>query len=296
VEEWKMGNTPSRQSAARGGLGPFSSAGVPAAGTNEVQTITFGGTGAGATFKLRFKNQLTAAITWSATNNTLRDNVDAALEALAVIGTGGVTTAVGTMVSGIGTLTVTFTGINANQNVPLLIPDAITAALTVSVAQTTAGVPSGMQGAGPGALVVDTTNKDLLINDGDGSSQVWAAVGMRRAKVALGASDAAAGVLDWVNPHAGKVFVYRIIVDVTTKSTGACTVDFGTAATAISNDTLIDGLDVGTAAGTFDNYINHGTNGLAMVPVASGAHVTGTKATGAAAGLVGTAYILYSRA
>src|SRR5690349_13030962 len=85
-------------------------AGTPSAGTDEVQTITVGGTPTGGTFTLTFQNRTTAAITWSATNNTLRDNVDAALEALPNIGTGGVTTAVGTMTAGIGTLTVTFAG------------------------------------------------------------------------------------------------------------------------------------------------------------------------------------------
>jgi hypothetical protein len=88
----------------------YSSAGAPSAGTNEVQTITIGGTPDGGTFKLAFGGFRTAAIPWSATNNTLRDNVDAALEALPSIGTGGVATAVGTMTAGIGTLTVTFSG------------------------------------------------------------------------------------------------------------------------------------------------------------------------------------------
>ena len=83
-----------RAGAARESLvGPLSNAGAPSAGTDEVQTITFGGTPTGGTFKLKFGSFTTAAISWSATNNTLRDNVDAALEALPNIGTGGVTTA-----------------------------------------------------------------------------------------------------------------------------------------------------------------------------------------------------------
>ena len=97
-------------SQIEGGIGPYENAGVPSAGTSEVQTLTIGGTPTGGTFTLTYDGQTTAAISWSATNNTLRDNVDTALEALTNIGTGGVTTAVGTMTSGVGTLTITFAG------------------------------------------------------------------------------------------------------------------------------------------------------------------------------------------
>jgi hypothetical protein len=106
-------------------------------GTAEVQTITFAGTLSG-TFRLRFRGQETAAITWSATNNTLRDNVDTALEALIPIGSGGVTTAVGTMTSGVGTLTVTF-AMEYAPELMLEVSDNRTGG-TITVARTTAGV------------------------------------------------------------------------------------------------------------------------------------------------------------
>jgi hypothetical protein len=102
-----------------GGL-EYTNAGAPSAGTSEVQTLTFGGSPTGGTFKLAFDGYTTAPISWSATNNTLRDNVDAALEALPNIGAGGVTVAVGTMTTGIGTLTVTFAGNLAKMVVPLI--------------------------------------------------------------------------------------------------------------------------------------------------------------------------------
>ncbi len=74
-----------------------------------VQTLTFlTGLQSGDKFKLRFKDQETAPISWSGTSNTLRDNIDTALEALGNIPASGVVTAVGTMTSGIGTITVTF--------------------------------------------------------------------------------------------------------------------------------------------------------------------------------------------
>jgi hypothetical protein len=68
---------------------PIANAGAPSAGTDEVWTLTFAGTPTGGTFRLKFGPHSTGNISWSATNDTLRDNVDAALEALPNIGAGG---------------------------------------------------------------------------------------------------------------------------------------------------------------------------------------------------------------
>ena len=92
-------------------------------GTSGVQTLEFGGeptAGAASTFRLRYDGYTTAPILWSATNNTLRDRVDAALEALSSVGAGGITTAVGTMTAGVGTLTCTFAGNLAARAVPTI--------------------------------------------------------------------------------------------------------------------------------------------------------------------------------
>lgn len=125
-----------------GGL-QYRNAGAPSAGTSEVQTLTFGGSPTGGPFKLAFDGYTTAPISWSATNNTLRDNVDAALEALSNIGAGGVTVAVGTMTSGIGTLTVTFAGNLAKMVVPLItvVSNSMVDATppTIAVVETTPG-------------------------------------------------------------------------------------------------------------------------------------------------------------
>lgn len=167
-------------SQIEGGIGLFENAGVPGAGTSEVQTLTIGGTPDGGTFKLAFDGQTTAAITWSSTNNTLRDNVDAALEALTNIGTGGVTVAVGTMTNGIGTLTITFGG-----NLAKLAVNTITVAdnsltgtsPTLAVEETTPGVTADFRGAKKGALVSDTTNGKLYINTGTALAPTWTVVG-----------------------------------------------------------------------------------------------------------------------
>lgn len=117
---------------------------------NEVQTITFGGTPTGGTFKFSFKGQTTAAISWNATNGTLVSNVDTALEALPAIGAGGVVTAVGTMTAGIGTLTVTFSGATvagAAQPQLVVADNSLTGTTpTLAVAETTAGVSSTTYG------------------------------------------------------------------------------------------------------------------------------------------------------
>jgi hypothetical protein len=115
------------------------------------------------------------------------------------------------------------------------------------------------------------------------------------AKVALTALDTGGGVLAWQNPEGAAIVVERVVVDATTKATGACTIDVGTTATnaTTSSDNLLDGLDVGAAAGTFDNITDKGTNGKSRQRLASGKWVTGSMASGAAAGLVGSAYIHY---
>ena len=90
----------------------------------------------------------------------------------------------------------------------------------------------------------------------------------------------------------------KVIVDVTTVAASACTLDIGgTAVTATTlSDTLIDGIDVHTATGQFDNLLaaNAGTNGLTVNKIATGKWVTGSTASGASAGLVGFAYIYYT--
>jgi hypothetical protein len=111
----------------------------------------------------------------------------------------------------------------------------------------------------------------------------------------LAALDTGGGVLSVANPLSTAIIVKRIIFDVTTKSTGACTVDVGVTATSAttSADNLMDGLDVGTAAGVFDNIENQGTNGKSTGKVAVGKWITASMASGAAAGLVGTYIIEY---
>lgn len=115
------------------------------------------------------------------------------------------------------------------------------------------------------------------------------------AKVALGVADTGGGVFAWANPESVSIVIERIVIDVTTASTGACTIDVGTTAVSATtlSDNLIDGLDTNTAIGTFDNITDKGSNGKSRQKLASGKWVTASRASGAAAGTAGFAYIHY---
>lgn len=141
--------------------------------------------------------------------------------------------------------------------------------------------------AGNKIFSLDGVNKQVVLDD---DSQV-----VKVAKVSLGAADTGGGVFSWQNPEGKAIIVQRVLVDVTTAATGACTIDVGTTATnaTTSSDNLIDGADIGTATGVFDNYDNSGTNGKTKQKLADGKWVTGSRASGAAAGTAGFAYIEY---
>ena len=118
---------------------------------------------------------------------------------------------------------------------------------------------------------------------------------IKKATGALAAVDTAGGVFSWANPETGSIIVEHVAVVTTHVATSACTVDCGTtAATATTlSDNLIDGKDVNAAIGTFTNLESAGTNGKAGQRLASGKWVTGSVASGASAGIVGTYEIYY---
>jgi hypothetical protein len=163
-----------------GVVGPLNYPGVPSAGTSEVQTLTLGGTPSGGSFRLAFEGLSTGPIAWSGTNATLIAHIDAALEALPNIGSGGVNVAVGTMTAGVGTATITFAGNLAKLAVSTLTvaSNALTGTSpTVAVAKTTPGVTATFRGASVGAVVTSTSNGKLYINSGTALAPVWTVVG-----------------------------------------------------------------------------------------------------------------------
>lgn len=155
----------------------YATATTPSSGTNCVQTLTFGATITGGTFKLSFDGVTTAAITWSSTNATLVSNIDTALEALRTVGTGGVTTAAGTIVAGVnGTITVTHTGDRAKSVVPAMTvsDNSMTgAAHTLTNAITTAGVEADGRILPKGSACVALDTGVWYANTGTPPNPTW---------------------------------------------------------------------------------------------------------------------------
>lgn len=118
---------------------------------------------------------------------------------------------------------------------------------------------------------------------------------LKKVTGALAAVDSAGGVFAWANPETGYILIHHVVLNVTTKTTGACTVDVGTTAVnaTTSSDTFIDGKDINAATGIFTNDESAGTNGKPVKRLAAGKWVTASVASGASAGLVGTYEIYY---
>jgi hypothetical protein len=169
---------------------------------------------------------------------------------------------------------------------PAAIGDSSAAAGTFTVAEANALAGAGVTNADLvklRSITVPAATVNLLANT-DRAVKVKV--------VALAAVDTAGGVFAW-SPGAAAI-IQRVFLDVTTKSTGACTVDVGVAANATTlSDILLDGVDVGTAAGLFDNITEKGTNGRSRQRCGATQYVTGSVASGASAGIVGNAYIEY---
>ena len=99
--------------------------------------------------------------------------------------------------------------------------------------------------------------------------------------------------LSWANPEGEDIIVEGIILDVTTAATGSATIDIGIAANGTTGaDTLLDGVDIGTAAIFATSGVNGGTNGKMWQPMTSSQFITG-DASASIAGLVGNMWIKY---
>ncbi len=92
----------------------------------------------------------------------------------------------------------------------------------------------------------------------------------------------------------GPIIILRAAVVVQVASTGAATLDVGVGATATTtDDTLIDGCDVHTAANvSFDNVTNPGTNGLAGKYMSASQFITVTGSADTT-GLSGFIYVVF---
>jgi hypothetical protein len=103
--------------------------------------------------------------------------------------------------------------------------------------------------------------------------------------------------LNLANPEGADLIITRFIINITTEATGAATVDAGVAATGTSNDELLDGTDVGSAAILVDNLeeVVAGAVAKAVVAWGSAEYLTVTPSA-TLAGLVGTYHVEYVHA
>jgi hypothetical protein len=104
-------------------------------------------------------------------------------------------------------------------------------------------------------------------------------------RIQLGNAGAAGGDMASVlNPFGEAVIITERILNITTQSTGASTIDVGVGASATTAyDTLIDGQS-GAAAGVFAEY---GTNGKRAVLWPTDQYLTVSEASGDVSGLAG---------
>jgi hypothetical protein len=139
--------------------------GVPVAGTNEVQTLTIGGTPTAGSFQLGLEGRNTASITWSNVNATLLSAMNTALDA--AFGTGSVVATAGTLAAGIGTVILTFGAVYARRAVSTITTvSALTGtAPTLAVAETTPGVDATYRGARTGSTIVNTQTGKVYSNE-----------------------------------------------------------------------------------------------------------------------------------
>ena len=209
-------------------------------------------------------------------------------------------------------LTGVSTQIIARRGVAGSISAAHAAAATVYV-----GVPDDF--AIPSQAIVVAPSGSVLTGQGPGAQPAYATTGQTSSgqtltnptingtafatgqapilvqAVALSGAAIHAGTVT-AKAFAASAMVLRVIADITTASTGACTLDIGyTATTATtSSDTFLDGISAASIA-VFDSMnaaLDTGTNAKAQ-KAASGKWITVTEASGDATGLVGTLYIEY---
>lgn len=160
--------------------GPYTLAGAPAAGSDEIQTITMTGSPTSGTFRLSFDGFVTGAINW----NDGTAGVETALNALPPLASGG-TSATGVAVTGGGfwtAMVVTFSGtrvLKRSHNLLVLAVNALAggSSPSITLARSTTGVVATYRNALKGALLIDTTNAQLYQASAAGPAPAWGKVG-----------------------------------------------------------------------------------------------------------------------
>ena len=153
--------------------------GTTTTAVNEVQTLTVTGTPTGGTFRLTFKGATTTAIAHNASAAT----VQAALEALVTIGTGGVTCTGGALPGTAVVITFAGTSTSGRPHPAITFGSNLLTggtAPTATIAETTKGIQAGAFKAWDGTLVaapaaptVSTVSGGTVFGDGTNPEQVF---------------------------------------------------------------------------------------------------------------------------
>lgn len=108
------------------------------------------------------------------------------------------------------------------------------------------------------------------------------------------ASDTTAVAINIQNSLGYDVIVERFALNITTRATTtSSTASFGTSATSTgSSSNFLDSVAIDAAA-VVDNITDKGTSGKSRQLWTNGTWITGSKTTGSASGIVGSAYITY---
>jgi hypothetical protein len=163
------------------------------------------------------------------------------------------------------------------------------------VANGAGGVRLDDIGRGYDVVDVDTTKKLVTFWLTGAGVKAQVTEGGRWVVVDLAADATPTGgdMISVANPEGEDLLVDMVIIDVTTEVTGAATADVGVAANGTtSSDNLLDALNIGAAAGTFNNSDDQGTNGKVVQKWGASQYITGS-ASADSTGLVGKAYIRY---
>ena len=154
-----------------------------------------------------------------------------------------------------------------------------------------------ISGLAAGAVNTIQSAKIQVVNSGSANAVTVAAndgCTQNLAVVPITPTGASGVIAAWAPPGAASQLITRVIVNVTTKSTGAANLNVGIAANATtSNSSLIAAVAVGSAAVVLDSMT--GLSGLipaAAQSIPSASYVT-FNASAATTGMVATAYIFY---
>lgn len=142
---------------------------------------------------------------------------------------------------------------------------------------------------GGAAWVDDATASEVHRFGGTG----YRAIKVARLPLAGVTATTGGALFSWQNPENTSIIVDRLEIDITTKSSGAATFDFGTAANGTTtSDNLIDGYNANATEKVVNNVTDVGTNGKSVQKMTTSQFITGTGSA-TTAGLVGYVYIHY---